>query len=99
MKVYVALGDAITVALLDSGSSRNFIDIDMAQKAGVPLQPCAGLSVTVANGDRVISPGKASAQSVLIGGEAFDIDLYAPPPGDYDMVLGVQWLGSLGPIL
>jgi len=31
--------------------------------------------------------------------EAFDIDLYAFPLGEYDMVLGVQWLGTLGPIL
>jgi hypothetical protein len=36
---------------------------------------------------------------VLIGGEPFDIDLYALPLDDYDMVLGVQWLGTLGPIL
>jgi hypothetical protein len=36
---------------------------------------------------------------VHIGGEAFGIDLYALPLGEYDMVLGVQWLGTLGPIL
>jgi hypothetical protein len=89
MKVYVALGDAIAVALLDSGSSHNFIDVAMLQKACIPLQPCAGLSMTVANGDRITSPSKASTKSVLIGGEAFDVDLYALPLGDYDMVLGV----------
>jgi len=55
--------------------------------------------VTVANGDRVASPGKALAHSVHIGNEAFDIDFYALPLGAYDMVLGVQWLSSLGPIL
>ena len=61
----------------------------MAQRAGVQLQPCSNLSVTVANGDRVASPGKAPAQHVNIGREAFNIDLYALPLGDYDMVLGV----------
>ena len=34
-----------------------------------------------------------------IDGEAFDIDLYALPLGEYDMVLGVQWLATLGLIL
>ena len=30
-----------------------------------------------------------TGQSVRIGGEAFDIDLYALTLGEYDMVLGV----------
>jgi hypothetical protein len=51
MKVYVSIGDAVAVALLDSESSHNFIDVDMARRAGVHLQPSAGLSVSVANGD------------------------------------------------
>jgi len=71
----------------------------MAQRAGVRLIPCPNLPVTVANGDRVASPSKALAQSVHIGNEAFDIDFYVLPLGAYDMVLGVQWLSSLGPIL
>ena len=53
-------------------------------------QPCPHLAVTVANGDRVASPGKALHQPVGISGEGFDIDLYALPLGDYDMVLGVN---------
>jgi hypothetical protein len=92
MKVYVTIGDAIAIALLDSGSTHNFIDVDMARRVGVPIRPSRGLSVVVANGDRIASPGKAPAQSV-------HIDLYALPLGDYDMVLGVQWLGTLGPTL
>lgn len=62
MKVY-----AVAIAHLDSGSSQNFIDIDMA-RAGVTLQPSAHLSVAVANSDRVSSPGKIAAQIVYIGG-------------------------------
>jgi hypothetical protein len=38
--------------------------------------------VAVANGDRIASPGKAPAQSMLIGGEVFDINLYVLPLGD-----------------
>lgn len=33
----ISLGDAVTVALLDSGSSHNFIDTAMAQRAGLQL--------------------------------------------------------------
>jgi hypothetical protein len=71
----------------------------MAQRAGIQLAARVGLTVAVANGDRIASPGRAMGQRVRIGEEAFDIDLYALPLGEYDMVLGVQWLGTLGPIL
>ena len=37
MKVHVRVGDAVAVALLDSGSSHNYIDVQMAQRAGVHL--------------------------------------------------------------
>jgi hypothetical protein len=79
MKVYVSIGEAMAVALLDSGSSHSFIDVDMARRVVVRLQPSAGLSVSVANGDHIASLGKALAQTVLIGWEPFDIDLYALP--------------------
>ena len=98
MKVRVSIAGISGIALLDSGSSHNFIDTALAQRAGIRLQPCPYLTVTVANGDRVASPGKAP-QNVSIDGKAFGVDLYALPLGEYDMVLGVQWLGTLGPIL
>jgi hypothetical protein len=99
MKVYVSVGDAVAVALLDSGSSHNFIDIDMARRAGITIRPSSGLSVAVANRERIASLGKTTAQTVFIGGEPFHIDLYALPLGEYDMVLGIQSLATLGPVL
>uniref|UniRef100_A0A0A8ZN77 Uncharacterized protein n=1 Tax=Arundo donax TaxID=35708 RepID=A0A0A8ZN77_ARUDO len=37
--------------------------------------------------------------AIMVGSEVFIIDSYALPLGSYDMILGVQCLGSLGPIL
>jgi hypothetical protein len=59
MKVFVSVGDAVAVALLDSGSSHNFIDTDMARRAGIPFSARPGLSVAVANRERLTSPGYA----------------------------------------
>jgi len=81
LKVHVRVSDAVAVALLDSGSSHNYIDVEMAQRAGIQLSARAGLSVAVANGDCITSPGRAMGQRVRIGGEALDIDLYALPLG------------------
>jgi hypothetical protein len=68
MKVYVSVGDAVAVALQDSGSSHNFIHISMAKRAGIKLRSSAKLSVAVANGDRISSPGRAMVQQVHIRG-------------------------------
>jgi hypothetical protein len=99
MKVYVSISDTVVVALLDSGSSHNFLDVQMAHRAGLRLHSRSGLSVAVANSERIASPSPVDNQAVFIGGEAFTIDLYTLPLGEYDMVLGVQWLATLGPIL
>jgi hypothetical protein len=99
IKVWARLGSQELVALLDSGSTHNFINDAIAHQAGVPLQRRPGLSVAVANGDRVPSPGRCPPQRVSIGSHEFDIDFYALPLGGYDIVLGAQWLGTLGPTL
>ena len=53
----------------------------------------------VANCDRVCSPGVCLAIGVTIGDEAFSIDCFALDLGGFDLVLGVQWLRTLGPVV
>jgi hypothetical protein len=50
----------------------------------------------VSNGDRVASSGCCTNLKIFIAGDAFTIDYYGLSLGSYDMVLGVQWLESLG---
>lgn len=68
-------------------------------RAGIRLQRRAGLRVAVANGDRLDSSGCCDDLAIAISGEPFSIRCYGLALGSYDMVLGVQWLESLGPIL
>jgi hypothetical protein len=53
----------------------------------------------VANDDCVTSLSCCRDLSVSIGNEQFILNCYGLPIGSYDMVLGVQWLESLGPML
>ncbi|XP_066384984.1 uncharacterized protein [Miscanthus floridulus] len=53
MQIQVALGDTSLIALLDSGSTHNFISEAAAQRTGLPLQHHPHLMATVANGERV----------------------------------------------
>lgn len=54
--------------------------------------------MAVANGDQVTSSGICHATPISIDKEDFVLDFLTIPLGGFDVVLGVQWLGSLGPI-
>jgi hypothetical protein len=71
----------------------------VARRLNLQPSPRPGLNVAVANGDRVASDGVCSNTHIVIGTEEFIIDLYVIPLDGYDMVLGVHWLRTLGPLL
>jgi len=72
--------DTAATALVDSGSTHSFIDEALAQRLGLTPVPRPGLSVGVANGDRVASAGLCKAVHLVIDKE-FTVDLFVIPLG------------------
>jgi hypothetical protein len=99
MQLVVDVRGVHLTTLLDSRSTHNFVDLEAATRAGITWTRQAGLHVAVANGDRVSSPGCCKNLRISVDGEGFYIDYYDLALGSYEMVLGVQWLESLGPML
>jgi hypothetical protein len=99
MKLQVTINGSMLVALVDSGTTHTFIREAVASQIGLQVAPRQGLSVKVANGDRVTSKGVCPKQLVSIDDEEFDLNCYILPLAGFDVILGVQWLRSLGPIL
>ena len=100
MQVQISINVRDFLALLDSGSTHNFIDSDTADDLQLPRTRAPNsLSVTVANGDRISNVGIYNNLRVQIDTEIFNIDCYSIKLGGYDLVLGVNWLSSLGPII
>jgi hypothetical protein len=99
MQLFVNIAGKELCALVDSGSTHMFIHDVVVHALGlnVTLQP--GLSVKVANGERLQSYGACKATKVLVQGESFVMNCYALPLEGFDVILGVQWLKSLGPIM
>jgi hypothetical protein len=99
MQLHISFANQQIVVLLDSGSTHTFVRRDAARQVGLAFHPSAGAHVTMANGIRVACQGLALDVDIRIGMETFAIDCYSVPLDSYDMVLGVAFLRTLGPIL
>jgi hypothetical protein len=99
MQICVRIRDHKFTALIDSGSTHNFITKSAARRAGLRFHDSCGAHVTLANGDRVACRGLACDVAIRIGKEFFHIDCYSIPLDCYDMILGTTWPRTLGPVL
>jgi len=99
LQIWVSLGGLNLTALLDSGSSHNFIAESAALRTGLAIQRHSSLTATVANDEHVPCPGVIRQATFTVKDDHFSADLYLMPLAGYDVVLGAQWLATLGPML
>jgi hypothetical protein len=99
MKLSVCLYGRQLVALVDTGSTNSFINDSVASQLQLQVEPRPGLTVKVANGDRVTTAGVCTQLPLVIGEADFSTSFYTLPWDGFDIVLGVHWLRTLGPIL
>jgi hypothetical protein len=71
MTLDITIGNQELTALLDSGSTHNFISSSAAQHLGLHLQNSHGATVIVVNGARVSCQGLAWDLATCIGQECF----------------------------
>jgi hypothetical protein len=98
VQIHITLGTTSLVALLDSGST-HFISEATVQRTGLPLQHWLRMTATVANGERIACLGIIRQAAFTVDGDTFLPDLFVLSLAGYDVVLGTQWLATLGPIL
>jgi len=85
-------------ALLDSGSTHNFVHVHLMRRMGLATS-ATKTHVTVANGDRVSCGVVARNVAMHIGKEEFTISYPGIDLGGFDVILDVDYLRTLGPIL
>ncbi|CAM8908644.1 unnamed protein product [Rhodiola kirilowii] len=98
MRVVGQYGKRKLYILIDPGSTHNFIDVNVAKELGCLLESVTPMPVTAANGNNMMSSYKCSNFSWKLQGYAFSTDIRTLPLDCCDIVLGVQWLTTLGPI-
>ena len=85
--------------LLDSGSTHNFIDANLALKLDCRVDTISPLWVKVADGGQLKCDSLIKNFTWKMQGHLFTADLLLLPLSGSDIVLGVQWFSTLGPIL
>lgn len=80
------------VVLVDIGSIHNFLNLKVAKRAGLIIDPIQTLEVKIANDDRIGSGGKCSDLIMIIQGQRFKFEAYVLGLGRCEVVLEVQWL-------
>ncbi|KAF2322890.1 hypothetical protein GH714_031839 [Hevea brasiliensis] len=87
------------LVLIDSGSTHSFVAAKLVTQADAQIDEKDGLRVKVANCEQLCSPGICRGVSLKLGSHPIKTDLFVLPLSSIGVVLGVNWLRTLGPIL
>lgn len=98
MKVRGVHYKRVLYILIDSGSTHNFMDPEIAKKLDCDIQPPKMKRVTVADRGKLTVRGRVDKFQWTYQNATFEQDMMLIPLGNCDVVLGVQWLSLLGPI-
>ncbi|KAH0760251.1 hypothetical protein KY290_023744 [Solanum tuberosum] len=85
--------------LVDNASTHNFIQARMVNFLQLKIEPTPSFSVVVGSGQRLRCEGVARKIPITIQGSNIVEDLYILALHGADIVLGVSWLATLGPVL
>ncbi|KAD1690211.1 hypothetical protein E3N88_42456 [Mikania micrantha] len=99
MRIRRSVGTKPLQILIDSGSTHNFLDLDLAIKMHCPMKEVEELNVTVADGNKMPCNRLCENFKWMMQNNWFTADVMLVPLTNYDMILGVQWLQSLNDIV
>ena len=98
MRVTSNIKQKKAVVLLDTGSTHNFLDWKLARNLKLTIDTSKTFKVKVANVAVINTKGEIKGLLVEIQGHQFQIDFSLLELGGSGVVLGTQWLRTLGVI-
>jgi hypothetical protein len=86
------------IVLIDSSSTHNFIHYKLAKALNCFVYPVPDFQVMIAYGGTINCSGKCNKINLTMGEYVMNSPMIAIPMGGSDVVLGIQWLQSLGTV-
>jgi hypothetical protein len=83
---------------IDVGPSHNFIDAALLKRRHIPTIEFEGFKVEVAGGSTMPCNRYILGMKLTLGRHELVQDVYVMDIPDTNIILGVQWLNTLGPI-
>jgi hypothetical protein len=87
------------IILVDSGSTHNFIHRRIAQETHFYIHAVNNFQIMIANGGSMKCGGRCENVCLQIGDYHLKSHMFSIDMGGCDIVLGADWLRTLGPIL
>ncbi|KAF3680331.1 hypothetical protein FXO37_03370 [Capsicum annuum] len=99
MRVTVFVKEKVVHVLIDTRSTHNFLDLNTARRLGCMLTTISPFVVSVVDRKKIQSNYVCRKLAWKMQGITFDSDMLVLPIGGCNVVLGIQWLISLGDIM
>ena len=99
LRVQGQISNTFPIVLLDSGSTHNFISECLAIKLMLQSDLGQHVKVKLASGEKLVSRGRCTGVAIKLGNFFAKADFYILPLEGYEMVMGTQWLCTLGEII
>jgi hypothetical protein len=99
LKLIVYIKHRKVIILVDSGSTHNFIHHCISQETHCYIHAVNNFQIMIASGGYMKCGGRCENVCLQIGDYNLKSHMFAIVMGGCDIVLGVEWLRTLGPIL
>lgn len=98
LRIVGSIQDRDVSILIVTGSDRDFLHPAIAEQLHIPLSPIRPFKVFVGNGAALLCTHMAKQTKVEVQGTEFLVDLHILPVHGPVIILGMDWLESLGKV-
>jgi hypothetical protein len=99
LKLIVYIKHQKVIILIDSGNTHNFIHHNISQETNCYIHVVNNFQIMISNGGSMKCGGNCENVFLQIGQYNMKYHMFSIDMGGCDIVLGVEWLRTLGPIL
>ncbi|RRT51690.1 hypothetical protein B296_00018495 [Ensete ventricosum] len=96
MKVGGLLKHQPITVLIDTGSTNNFMNSKVATRMALHIKVCIKFDVKVVDSQILKCDQRCTQVKLLLQDQEIIVDFFLLPLDDYETLLGIEWLTTLG---